>query len=420
MEKTNKISNNFGAKGWGIIGYAALLMFINGIIHTNGINVLLNMLNGMKGWEVSTLLSINTITGIIGVLSSFLTGRLIIKIGAKKVGGIYLILGGLVIIWFGHLNSLAAFFICLTFLWVLSDGYGQMVPFTLTANWFPRTKGLALGWSTMGYPVCSILAVPILLTLIGGVGYANAFLVLGVIQIIIGILTFFLVHNYPEEAGAYPDNDKTNLDQLQAMIEHRKNYKSNLTVKKLLMDKNMWSIAIMMGLLWMSTIGIVSQLIPRLTGAGYSQTAATHFLQLSSFCGLFGSYFFGWLDQKIGTRKTTMIYCWCYVVVLMVLALTTSVGGTLFACIFGGFGTGAICNLLPSFIGTVYGRDDFAIANGVVSPIASMLRCLNFLILALGLKINGTYAPAYAIFSIFALIAFFLALRTKTVYEESA
>ncbi|MCC8152610.1 MAG: hypothetical protein LIO96_14535 [Lachnospiraceae bacterium] len=85
MKKSRVYENfNFGARGWGIIGYAALLMCINGLIHTNGINILLNMLNSMKGWNVSTLLNINTVAGIIGVVSSFFTGRLIVKFGAKK------------------------------------------------------------------------------------------------------------------------------------------------------------------------------------------------------------------------------------------------------------------------------------------------------------------------------------------------
>lgn len=408
--------NNFGVKGWGIIIYAGLCMFINGIIHTNGINILLGMINGMHGWETSTMLTINTVAGIIGVLSSFITGRLIIKFGAKKIGGIYLIVGGLIIMWFGHVNSLAAFFMSLTFLWVMSDGYGQMVPFTLTANWFPRKKGIALGWSTMGYAVAGIFTIPILLFFIGNFGYSNAFYIIGGIQIVMGIIMLTVVKNYAEEAGAYPDNDKTSKEQLQAMIEHRKHYKSKLTVKKLLRDKDMWSIAFMMGFLWMGTIGFVSQLVPRLIGVGYTQDAATHFLQLEACCGIFGSYFFGWLDQKIGTRKTTMIYSLSYVVVFIVMGTTTSFAGTLFVCLFGGFGTGAICNLLPSFIGTVYGRDDFAIANGVVSPIASMLRCLNFLILALGLMIGGTYAPAYLIFGILSIASFLLAMRTKTVF----
>ena len=417
--RNNDTKSNFGKYGWRIIGFSALMMFINGIIHTNGVNILLGMLNNMHGWETSTMLTMNTVAGIIGVLSSFLTGRLIIKFGAKKIGIAYLIAGGFAIIWFGLLDSLAAFFLCLVVLWVFSDGYGQMVPFTLTANWFPRKKGLALGWSTMGYPVCSILAVPILVTLIGAVGYGKCFLIIGIVQIMIGVLMFFVVHNYPEEVGASPDNDPAGKEELEKIIEHRKNYKSSLTIKKLLKDPNMWSIAIMMGLLWLSTIGIVSQLIPRLMSGGYTQEAATRFLMLSSGCGLFGSYFFGWLDTKIGTRKTTMIYTWCYVLVLLVLALSSSVPATVFVCVVGGTGTGAICNLLPSYISTVYGRDDFAIANGVISPIASMIRCLNFLILGFGLKISGTYTPAYFIMCGFAIAAFFLAMRTKTTHSSN-
>lgn len=411
-------SSNFGAKGWGIVGFTGLMMFINGIIHTNGLNILTVTINGQKGWDVSTMLTMNTIAGIIGVFVSFITGRLIIKFGAKQIGGIFLILGGLVIIWFGIANNLIAFFLALTFLWIFSDGYGQMVPFTLVAQWFPKRKGLALGWATMGYPLCSIFAVPILLALFGAFGFSNAFLVFGIIQIVFGILTFLVIKNHPEEAGAYPDNDKSEIEELHIIAEKRKSYKSKLTVKALLKDKNMWSIALAMGFLWMATIGIISQLVPRFLQLGYDVGSAVKFLQLAAICGIFGSYFFGWLDQKIGTRKTTMIYSWCYVAVLLALGFGNGIGWLLFAVAFGGFGTGAICNLLPSYIGTVYGHKDFAIANGVVAPIASIIRCLNFLVLGLGLLINNTYTPSYLFFAFLALIAFFLVLRTKKVHED--
>lgn len=321
-------------------------------------------------------------------------------------------------IWFGYLNSIAAFFLCLVILWVFTDGYGQMSPQTLTTNWFPRKKGIALGWSTMGYPVCTIITVSLLTTLIGVLGYGKAFLALGVVHVCLGFLTLFAIHDYPEEVGAYPDNDSTGLDDLKAMLEYRKNYKSELTVKKLLTDKNMWAIAVMMGLLWMCTIGIVSQMVPRLTSIGYSQTMATHCMQFSSIVGIIGSYFYGWLDQKIGTRKSVMIYCWGYVAVFLLFIFNNTTTGLILACGIAGTGTGAICNLLPSYIGTVYGRDDFAIANSIIYPIASMIRCLNFTILAIGLNMTGTYTPSSVIFCVFAIIAFFMAVKLKAVYQE--
>ena len=90
-----------------------------------------------------------------------------------------------------------------------------MVPFTLTANWFPRKKGLALGWSTMGYPVCSIIAVPLLVNLIGAVGFAKCFLIIGIVQIAIGIITLLFIHDYPEEIGVAPDNDPAGKEELE-------------------------------------------------------------------------------------------------------------------------------------------------------------------------------------------------------------
>lgn len=406
--ETAKKSVGYGTRGWGIIFFTMSLMFVNGMIHTNGMNVLLNIINQQHGWDVSTLLNMNTVSGIIGVGCSFIIGRLIVKFGAKMIGAIYLILGGFVIMWFGHVNSLTAFFLALTFLWVLSDGYGQMVPFTLVANWFPRRKGTALGIATMGYPLCTGLAVLILTTLIGFVGYGNTFIILGIVNIALGIIMFF-IHNYPEEVGVAPDNDPAGREELEKMIEHRKNYKSELTVKIVLKDKRTWKIAVCMGFLWMCTIGIASQLMPRMLAVGIDPGFASKLMMVTGFFGLFGSWLFGWIDEKIGTRKATMIYCWFYVAVFIGLIVAHTPAPMLVVAMAGGTGTGAVCNLLPSMISSAFGRDDFPIANGIISPMASMLRCMNFTILAIGLKINGSYTPAYVIFIVMSIVSYVIA-----------
>lgn len=414
----NSTSSNFGAKGWSIVIYTGFLMMINGMIHTNGVNILLSMLNGLKGWDVSDLLMLNTIGGIVGVFFSFFSGHLLAKYGCRKLIGLSLVLCGFCVIWFGRVNSIISYTFCIICLYLCTAVFGQNGAFNLNNNWFPRKKGIALGWATMGYVLCAIFCVPILTTLVNAFGFSGAFLVFGLFHMVIGVLSWIFVRDYPEECGAFPDNDPSSSQEIQAILEHRKNYKTALSVKKLLADKNMWRIGLAMGFLWMSTIGIISQLIPRMIELGYTQTNATRMLQLASVCGLFGSYFYGWLDQKIGTRKTCMIYCWGYILVLSILAFTTSLGPTLFAVCFGGFGTGAICNLLPSYIGTVYGRDDFAYANVLITPIASICRVLNFAILGLGLRIGGTYAPAYLIFGVLCLVSFFLVWRTKYVYYD--
>ena len=121
-------------------------------------------------------------------------------------------------------------------------------------------------------------------------------------------------------------------------------------------------------------------------------------LTILSVIGLAGSYFWGWLDQKIGTKKASIVYGVSYIIALLLL-IPKSVGLTWVSLIFCGAGIGGLLNLMPSLVISVYGRHDFAAANSLVSPIASVLQKFAFMIMAVALAASGgSYTLPYAIF----------------------
>ncbi|MCM3728395.1 hypothetical protein M3226_22365 [Neobacillus cucumis] len=77
------------------------------------------------------------------------------------------------------------------------------------------------------------------------------------------------------------------------------------------------------------------------------------------FC-LIGSYLWGWLDQKVGTKKASMIYVLSYIVTIILLLLEGNVILTFITAIAVGSGLAGIKNFITSMTGTVYGRYDFA------------------------------------------------------------
>ena len=398
----------FGKHGWGIIAYTFVCMMSNGLIHTNGINVLIPLLESERGWSSAMLLGLDTAAGIVGVFFSFLIGRMIIRWGCRRVATVSLLAGGVVVILFGQVNSVAGFFVCMTLLFCATDAFGQMVPFTLNASWFSRKKGRALGIATAGYPVCAVIAVPLLLWSFATLGFQGSFLAIGCFYIALGIVTAFVVRDRPEDVGAHLDNDPT------CIIVENAPTGSAPTANALIHDKNMWAIALSMGFVWASTIGLVSQLVPSLMNVGFSQNDATRVLQATSLCGIAGSFLFGWIDDRFGTRRASITLCVVYVFVFAVMAtIVENAIALALVVVMGGVGSGAVCNLLPSFVATMYGREGFASANALVSPIASIVRCMNFSILGAGLAIGGSYRVGYAIFGVLCFVALLLVIRTK-------
>jgi len=404
---TNKQLTNskFGPWGWSMILYAFLLYYFWAGLSVDALNVYPEAFAALHGWDPNVLLGFATPAGIIGVLGGIVFGRLIMKTGARNLSAVTLIVTGLIYILFGRVSSPTMFLVCLTLFTFMANAFGLIVTSTLMNNWFPRKKGIALGWATMGAPLCTATFVAILSGLFGKFGVPTGCTIVGVVVVIFGLASLVWVKDYPHDVGAYPDNIKAEGVDFKAQAEAVRSHKSAFTVSKLLRDKDMWCMGLGFGLLWMVTVGIVSQFVPRMISVGNSQPAALMMLTVAAVVGLFGSYFWGWLDQKIGTKTASVIYSASYIIALLLLIFAKLPIFTYIAIVFVGLGIGGLLNLMPSMVISVYGKYDFTAANSLVSPIASLLQKFAFLIMAVLLGVSGgDYALPYGVFIVIDVI----------------
>ncbi|MBP3900227.1 MAG: hypothetical protein J6D53_02030, partial [Blautia sp.] len=237
-------------------------------------------------------------------------------------------------------------------------------------------------------------------------GISTSHIIMGAVMALLGVVTFFWVKNEPSEVGAYPDNLPDGAEAYKAQLREMQSYKSPFTVGRLLKDKDMWLISVGFGMLWMVTVGVVSQFVPRMVsvmapeiGPEAAQGKALLMLTIAALVGILGSYFWGWLDQKIGTKPASAIYALSYIAALLLLIFAKVEILTYIAIVFVGLGIGGLLNLMPSLVISVYGRKDFAAANALVSPIASLIQKGAFIIMAVALSASGgDYTMPYMIF----------------------
>lgn len=421
MEKQKRpvtlTDSRFGGWGWAIVAYSFLLYYFWAGISVDGLNVYTTAFAGTYGMDPNALLGYATPAGILGVLGGIVAGRWILKTGCRKMSAWALIISGVIYALFGFLGRTPfAYLAFLCLFTIVATAFGLIANSALMSNWFPRKKGIALGWSTMGAPFCTATFVALLAALTGRFGIGVATLVIGIVMVIFGIVSFFWVKDYPEEVNRYPDNMEQGQEELAEQLKAMREYKSPYTIGKLVKDKDMWLIALGFGMLWMVTVGIVSQFVPRMMSVGHDNAMALTMLTIASVCGLGGSYFWGWLDQKIGTKIASVIYCASYVIALILLILAgESQIATWVAVVFVGLGIGGLLNLMPSMVISVYGRYDFAAANSMVSPIASLIQKGAFVIMAASLAASGgSYTVPYAIFIGIDIIGAILLLFVTT------
>lgn len=337
VKKEVKATNmNFGGLGWLLIIYIALTFFVCGLGGSIQ-NITAGMFEGIYGWNQAFVLSLPSIGGWIGVACIFLFGiimtkgklnlRLTILFSSIAVGVCY--------IFMGRTSSLAVYAVLFCIYYIMYQIWAQMANQAMCNNWFPRKKGLAIGWATMGFPLAPSIGLILFINMMVSFGMDNAFLIIGAVTIVIGVLAVLIFRDYPEKLGRFPDNDPSmtreqaekELAEGQEMMK-----KSPWTIKRLLKTKEIWLVFIPCGYIGFFAAGSISQVVPRLLEAGYTPDAATGMIATCALIAVPGSFFIGFLDAKLGAKKAFIL--------------------SMIACTFGGF-MYAIPNPTTIWIGLV-------------------------------------------------------------------
>ena len=377
--------------------------FFAGMIN-DGLNVIVANFSAEHGVDYNACLASATPAAWFGVIGVAFWTVVVQKIGSRKVGAISLLLGAVSYALYGVVSTVTGFFVVTALVNFMAYGFCNTAAQVMIAHWFPTRKGLALGWATMGTNLSSAVFVPLLMVLVGMGGVNGSFFAVGVLVLITAVLYGILVRDTPEEYGCTPDNGALTEEEIQANLKEIAEYKSPWTVGKLLTNKQVWLTSLAYGVYILVTVALISQLIPRLTAGGWTQGKATGMMTVASVLGLLGSYVTGWMDQKIGTKKTSVIYGIWYLAAVLSCCLPAS-DLTMYLSVFLiGIGIGGIGNLFPSMVGNLFNRHDFARALGVMNVVTLILRSFAFSILAFGLENLGGYSGAYAIVAVINVV----------------
>ena len=400
--------SNFGAKGWLMIVLVGIAFWFCTGTTVDGLNVILAAISENSGMDYNQLLAWSTPAAWCSIPGGIVFAWLCGKKGVKFTMVTTLVASGVIFALYGFSSNLVMYIILAALINFTTAGFSHVAGNTLMASWFPRKKGLALGWATIGQNLSTALFVPLVSWLIAGFGTGVGLSWIALAMVAFAAVCAFLIKNTPEEIGCTPDNDVLTREEIDDLMKDYNEYKSPFTAKSLLKMKETWMIGLGFGALYMVTIGLVSQLVPRLMTLGYDQNTALSYMTIAAIFGCFGSYCWGFIDQLLTTRKASIVYAFWYIAALA-LQCVPFTKATMVASIFMiGFGIGGIGNLASSIVATKFGRYDFVKAWGVIYPIMSIVRCSAYAVLAFGLANLGGYAGAYMIFIVINVIAVYL------------
>ena len=381
------------SKGWGIILYQALMFFFLIGFSIDGLNIVAPAFAESTGIAYDQVLGVATWAGMIGVVAYILIARINVSVGPRLLSGVCLIGAGLSYIFLGHSTTLTTYFIALTLVTCFINGAAYIAGNTLIAQWFPKKKGLANGFTTMGHNCGSAFYVPLISFTIGAFGFANGMSYVAVGAIVLGIIGLVLVRNTPQECGMYPDNVTREVYERE-YFQGNSEDNGGWTAGKLLKTKELWLCALIIGINQLVTTGVMSQLVVRNTSLGFSQEAAVGLMTVCAIIGVCGSYLFGAIDQKFGVKKAIILFLIWYCIALAINCTDTTIGVYVSVAMIG-IAVGAAANFIVSRPASVFGRHGFTMVNSVFFPLMQIVLMTNYQVNAFAIRVTGSLRGAY-------------------------
>ncbi len=411
----NKKSGNslvsFGKAGWGTIIFCmAMFWFFVGFC-TDGNNITAPAVAEHLGIQSGTVLQMNSYGGILGVIFYIAFSQLTKKIGARKVAGITLIISGIAYIVMGNCPNLAVYTIAYTCLIgsIMSAGY--VAGGALVAQWFPKRKGVVMGYTTMGLNIASATWVPMMTLIIAKMGFEKGVIIPGVLVAVLAVIGLAFMRDTPQERGVNPDMVSDEVYKAEYDTDDAES-DSRWSVGKLLKTPAVWTVAIATGILQCCSTGVMSQLVVRNQELGMSSTQAISMMTVIAVVGIFGSWFIGILDDKFGTKKVMVLFCVWYAAAILA-NVTNTTAGMYIAVVMIGISIGGSANFMTSFPSSVFGRHGFETVNSVIFPIQSILTACAFMINGISLNVTGSLRWSYLILAVIALINIIFVGLTK-------
>lgn len=419
ISKGNASRSNFGLMGWFIIIFAFFSFMFAGNLIVDSLNVTIGAFSLMHGWNIGTLLTYSTVGSLISIISSGILSVFVSKYGVKIIYSISLAIVAMCCMFWGSITSLYQYAVIVILVNIFGNGFGFIGGTAILSNWFPKKKGLAMGWATIGFQASAVILLPFYQFMLEKYDLATAYRVVGAGLFVLLFICIVFVKNDPEDRGCTPDNDNTlSIEQYRKLHEKALKFEkeNHLSVIELVKTKQMWHIGLINGLVQLAITVLIVQFIPNLAGCGFSQSEATLLYSVASIVGGIGSYLWGVLDHRVGVKRASMWMCMIHAIAAALFALSAiNVGGKTTA-ILAAFAVGSILGVSSNYVGSftaqVFGRYGYASAFAAIYMVVTALRSLGYMLIGVINTATGSNFIAYIISALLSLLALIITFKT--------
>ncbi len=246
---------------------------------------------------------------------------------------------------------------------------GNLVTGTVISKWFIRMRGRALAFSGLGLNTGAVVFGPVIAILISSVGWRDAWIVLGIIVMVVLLPpAIFLLRRSPEDMGLRPDGDPPEDTDDGSQTTAVRITEPRFTVKEALRKRSTWLIVLSTSMVGIALGTLNHHQVAYFIDTGLSLERASFIFAMGHLATLPSKVMWGFLSERIPVR-----YCMAgndvARAISILLLLVASGGVRLWGyVVFTGLGQG-VAFLNAKIWADYYGRAFIGSIRGILTPI---------------------------------------------------
>jgi MFS family permease len=382
--------------GWWIVLVAAIGLFTSyGPILSFTFGVFLKSLSQEFGWsraQISLAFSLSTLT-LSGILP--LIGKLVDRFGARKVIVPSVLFFGLGVMSFSLLSASLWHFYAIYLLLGLVGGGTTPLPYaSVISHWFDKRRGLALGLAMVGLGLGTFIMPSLAQVLITHVGWRYAYILLGLMVIVIAIpVVGLFLEETPQMLGMEPDGETA----AHAGAARPRSQEYGLSGREAWRTGAFW---LMLGGFFLVSTGVHGCLIhlaPLLTDRGISAQNAALATSLLGGSVLLGRVGTGYLLDRFLTSSVAVCF-FCGAALGIFLLLSGAAGCLAFvAAVLVGLALGAEGDLMAYGVSRYFGLHAFGEIYGYALAAFGLGAVVGPLLMGMSFDATGSYRLALTV-----------------------
>ncbi len=348
---------------------------------------------------------------------AFLGGLALDKFGPKWTLATMGFFTGLSLLVTNQMHSVWQLYLTYSFIMAIGTGETYTVVMSSVSRWFHKKRGLALGISSAGGGVGPLIIAPLATYLIINFNWHTAFIVLGVIALVVVVSLSMLLKTYPSDIGLLPDGVKP--DITNDIVEDKKDARlAGLSLSESLRTRQFWSIFFVWMFQGAAVYIITTHIVPHATDLGFSPTAAAITLSAFGAGGIVGRIILGGVADWLGNKRAFVISLIVNAVAFLLLVKANQLWSLYLVSGILGLAQGGLGVSQPPLTADLFGIKAHALIMGVVGIGVTIGATIGPVLSGYMFDTTGNYRLAFLVSALIGVAGVVLAVMLNPLSQK--